>query len=691
MNTKVQASNTVWYDEKDNIAIITIDNPPVNGLGDTVRAGLYQALTLAEQSNKIKGVIIHGAGAKFCGGADIRQFNTPAASALPKSRSVIQFIEHMNKPVVAAIEGFALGGGFELALGCHYRLLHSEARVGLPEVNLGLIPGGGGTQRLPRLIGASAALQLILKGRAVLATEALELGLVDAVVEGNILNAALLFIQEQLLKKTYHPVLAEIKTAEADLDFGQALAAINPKARNQLALKTAVHCVKAATELPFEEGLDEERRCFDELVSRDESKALRHLFFAENAAYKAVSDEKIVPIKRVGIIGAGTMGGGIAMAFANAGYEVLLYEQSPQALEQGLTRIRANYQISADRGKLTATQMTERLERIKPVLAIEEMAEVDLVIEAVFEDMEVKKQVFTQLNAICKAEAILATNTSRLDVNQIAAATTRPQQVIGLHFFSPANVMRLLEIVRGSLTSTSVINSCLAMAKKIGKMPVVVGVCEGFVGNRMLTGYWREAGFLLEEGASPQQIDQALTDFGMAMGPLAMADLAGLDINWATRKRLAPTRPPHLRYSTIADRICELGRFGQKTQAGYYRYEPNSRVPIPDPIVDELIKEAAQSAGITRRQISDEEIVERCMLALINEGFAIVEEKIVNKSSDVDLVYVHGYGFPAWRGGPLFYAQTLGMNHVFKRIQQFEQQHGEHWRSSTLLQRLAAE
>lgn len=691
----ISLSSAVRYAVQDNVAVIKLDNPPVNGLGDTVRAGVYAGVEKALNDAGIQAIVLIGEGKAFCGGADIRQFNTPAALAQPMLKDVIAYMENSAKPIVAAIHGFALGGGLELALGCHYRVAQKGALLGLPEVNLGLIPGGGGTQRLPRLVGAAKALAMIQGGKPVSADEALQIGLVDAVVEAPLLDGAVAFAQARI-SQAEHPVIGRRTASAEGVDFKAARSGIRPKARNALAQGVAIDCVEAATRLPFAEGLVEERRRFDELVAGDISKSLRHLFFAEKEAPRMIGASRSKAgsestIKRVGILGAGTMGGGIAMACANAGFPVVLCEREQAALDRGLALIRKNYEITAAKGKLSAADIEQRLALISPSLDTKDFADVDLVIEAVFEDMAVKQEVFRMLDATCKAGAILATNTSRLNIDEIAAITKRPESVIGLHFFSPANVMKLLEVVRGDKTAPEVISVCMDFAQRIGKIPVLVGVCEGFVGNRMLTGYWREAGFLLEEGASPQQIDSALTRFGMAMGPLAMADLAGMDINWATRKRLAPTRPAHLRYSKVADRICERGRFGQKTGAGYYRYEAGSRVPLPDPVVDEIILECAREAGIERREISDEEIVERCMLALVNEGAQIIDEGIVQRASDIDVVYVNGYGFPATRGGPMFYAQTLGLANVLEKIRALQARHDDHWKPAALLERLVAE
>ncbi|MCY1347873.1 Fatty acid oxidation complex subunit alpha [compost metagenome] len=698
----VRLSPTVTYARQRDVAVLWIDNPPVNGLGDTTRAGLHAGVTRALQDDAIVAVVLAGAGKVFCGGADIRQFNTPAATARPSSRDILALVEAAGKPVVAAIHGVALGGGLELAMGCHYRVVAHDARLGLPEVNLGLVPGGGGTQRLPRLVGVETALDMIQNGTTVSGEVAVQIGLADAGTDaadgaqnaGPVVALAVDFSRRAAAGSGAYPVTSGLAVRmDAPVDFQARVAAVSPKARNALAQKACIRCVEAATELPMAEGLAFERVRFEELVAGNESKALRHIFFAEREAPKFAEGKgaALRPVERVAVLGSGTMGVGIAMSFVNAGIPVTLIEREQAALDRGLALIRRNYDITAAKGKLKPQQVEARLARITPTLAFEAVAQADLVVEAVFEDMAVKQEIFARLDALCKPSAILATNTSRLSIDEIAASTRRPGDVIGLHFFSPANVMKLLEVVRGRATSAEVIASCMAMAQRIRKVPVLVRVCEGFVGNRMLTPYWREAGFLLEEGASPQQVDSALTQFGMAMGPLAMADLAGMDINWATRKRLAPMRPAHLRYSKVADRICELGRFGQKTGGGYYRYEPGSRTPIPDPAIDALIADCAREAGITRRTVADDEIVERCMLALINEGARILEEGIAQRASDVDVVYVHGYGFPAWRGGPMCYAETLGLDHVLARLRTLRDAHGAHWEPAPLLERLVAE
>ncbi|MEU6642613.1 3-hydroxyacyl-CoA dehydrogenase NAD-binding domain-containing protein [Saccharomonospora sp. NPDC046836] len=679
----------VRYTVDGDIAVILVDNPPVNGLGDAQRRGIADALSRSAGDPAVRAVVLAGAGAVFSGGSDVRQFNTPAATAEPTLRRVIAALQASEIPVVAAISGVALGGGLELALGCHYRIVAGDARLGLPEVTLGLVPGAGGTQRLPRLIGIQQALDIAQHGRSLVGRAAVDAGLADAVFDGDPVQAGVAFARSVTTTVTVNPGPVDA----AGVDFSALRASVSRRARNRDAQLAVIDCVAAATRLPLEEGLDFERAVFDRLVAEPTSKALRHLSFAERKSSKVegwATTPPARPIGSVGIVGAGTMGIGIAMAVANAGLPVTLIDSSAESLERGLAAVRTNYEITAGKGRLTAAEVDERIARIAPSLDDSALADADLVIEAVFEDMPVKQRLFARLDQVCKPGAVLATNTSRLDVDAIAAVTDRPEDVIGLHFFSPANVMKLLEVVRGARTSDEVIATSLAFATFIGKIPVLVRVGEGFVGNRMLTPYWREAWFLLEEGASPQQIDSAMTGFGMAMGPLATADLAGLDINWATRKRLAPTRPAHLRYSAVADRICELGRFGQKTGAGFYRYEPGSRIPLPDPEVDAIAERCAKEAGITRRTITDEEIVTRCVLALVNEGAFVVQEGIAQRASDVDVVYCNGYGFPAWRGGPMYYAQTLGLAHVVERLEALHAEHGEQWTPAPLLVEAAA-
>ncbi|WKN61270.1 3-hydroxyacyl-CoA dehydrogenase NAD-binding domain-containing protein (plasmid) [Rhodococcus opacus] len=689
-----QPSPTVRYEVRDGAAVIRLTNPPVNGLGDTVRAGLAAAVDRAATDDHVHAVILVGDGKGFCGGADLRQFGTPAATADPTLPDVLSTIGQLPKPVIAAIHGFALGGGLELALACQYRIAHPDAKLGLPEVNVGLIPGSGGTQRLPRLIGASAALRMIQRGVPVTGTEAADLGLVDACVDGDPITAALDFLRTQVDTGTPGPVVDTLPPAAATgIDFDAARRTVRPSTRNRRAQLAAIDAVETATRLPIADGLAAERATFLRLLNSPDAAGLRHVFLAEKTAAKATdipADTAPRPIGRVAVIGAGTMGSGIAMAFANGGLPVTVIEQNQDALDRGLARIRSTYETSAAKGKLTETQARERTALIEPSLHFDAVTGVDLVVEAVFEDMGVKKEVFGKLDALCTPGTILASNTSRLDLDEIARATSRPQDVIGLHFFSPANIMKLVEVVRGKATADDVVVTGLRLAKAIGKIPVLSKVCEGFIGNRMLTPYRREAEFLLEEGATPQQIDTALQNFGMAMGPCAMSDLAGLDIAWAARKRLAPTRPKHLRYSRVADILCENGRFGQKSGAGYYRYEKGSRTPIPDPAVDEIIRTCAAEDGIERRTITDEEIVDRWILALVNEGATLLGEGIAQRASDIDVVYVDGYGFPAYRGGPMQYATTLGLDVTLDKIRPLEKIHGETWTPAPLLEQLVA-
>ncbi|MBI3373079.1 MAG: enoyl-CoA hydratase/isomerase family protein [Betaproteobacteria bacterium] len=681
------------YERRGDTALLYLNNPPVNALGRESRTELADNLQRALDDLEIKTIVVAGAGKMFCGGADIKAFNTHASRAEPSSRAIMKQIEAATKPVIAAIHGNALGLGLELAMACHYRVAASDAKLGLPEVKLGLLPGGGGTQRLPRLVGVEAALTMITEGEPVDATKARQLGLVDEIIEGDLAAGAVEFARRTAARRE-HPVASRrsVSAERSNEIVVVARAEFARRKRGFQAPRECIACIEAAVTLPFDEGLKFERERFDVLVKGFESKALRHLFFAERAAAKIADvpeNTPTRPIRQVAVLGAGTMGGGIAMCCANAGIPVLLLEAKPEALERGLSTIGKNYASTVAKGRIAQAEADRRMGLIRGTLDYARVGDADLVVEAVFEDMGVKKEVFSRLDAICKAGAILATNTSRLDINQIAGFTSRPQDVIGLHFFSPANVMRLVEVVRGKATSAEVIASSMKLARQIKKLPVLVSVCDGFVGNRMVAQYAREAEFLLEEGATPQQVDGALYDFGLAMGRFAMSDLAGLDISWASRKRLASTRRPELRYSKVADRICELGRFGQKTGAGFYRYEPGSRTPIPDPEIGKLIIDCATQAGIERRTITNEEIIERTIYALVNESAKILEEGIAQRASDIDLIYVNGYGFPAWRGGPTFHADTVGLDKVYARVCEFEQRHGEYWRPAPLLKRLA--
>lgn len=647
------------------IAIVTIDNPPVNAMSFHVREPLMAALDALRDDASVAGIVLACAGRTFVAGADITEFGKPMQK--PELRDLIAALETLGKPAVAAIHGTALGGGLELALGCHYRVADASAKLGLPEVKLGILPGGGGTVRLPRLVGALKALDMIVSGTPISARDALASGLVEAVVEGDLVAKAIVFAREQA--KSGKPVAVRDRNeliANADLAAFDARAAeLAKKARGLEAPVACVQSVRNALTLPFDEALAGERELFARLVAGDQSKAQRHLFFAEREASKVPGvgkDVKPRDIARVGIIGAGTMGGGIAMAFVNGGIPVTLLEMSREALDRGLGMIDKNYAISVSRGSLTEDAKAKRLAAFTASTDYADLADCDLIIEAVFEEMAVKKEVFGKIQAVAKPGAILATNTSYLDVNEIAASTSRPQDFLGLHFFSPANVMKLLEIVRGAETAPDVLATALAVAKKISKVPVVVGVCHGFVGNRMLGARGAETEALLLEGASPQQIDKVFTDFGWPMGPFQMWDLAGLDIGWRNRKAQGKT-------AVIADTLCEQGRFGQKTGRGFYLYESGSRTPTPDPEVAALIEAKAKELGIERREISAEEIIERTLYPMINEGAKILEEGIAARASDIDIVWVNGYGFPIGKGGPMFWAGLEGFAKIVERLE----------------------
>lgn len=655
MPTFEHVSPTVNYAKEGTVAVIQLANPPVNGLGSTTRAGIAAGIERAT-SDGSSAVVIVGDGKGFCGGADIREFNTPASQEGPALGDVLASIQDMKVPVIAAIAGFALGGGLELALACHYRVTDPKAQIGLPETNLGLLPGAGGTQRLPRIIDTQDALDMIISAKPVSGARAAELGIADGTFDGDPVAGGVAFAAT--LTGGELPVVDRREAVNAgNVDWDTAHKAIRRNARNGVAQHAAIDAVRAAS-LPIDEGLKAERDLFLGLLAGPESKALQYNFFAEKQAPKVddvPKDTALRTIGKIGVIGAGTMGGGISMVMVNAGVPVVLIEQNQEALDKGLAKVKGNYDVSAKKGRFTAEQVDQRMGLITTSTQLEDLADVDLVIEAVFEDMPVKREIFTKLDAICKQGAILASNTSRLNIDEIAAVTERPEDVIGLHFFSPANVMRLLEVVRGEKTAADVIATCMDMAKKVGKIPVISRVCDGFIGNRMLSPYRLQAEQMITEGALPEQVDKALTDFGLAMGPFAMSDLAGLDIGWAARKRAAEEGHADPRYK-IADTLCEMGRFGQKTGAGYYKYD--GRTPTPDPEVRALIEKTSADSGVERRDISDQEIVDRCMKALSDEGAALLAEGIAQRSSDVDVVYVNGYGFPAYRGGPMYYAES---------------------------------
>jgi 3-hydroxyacyl-CoA dehydrogenase len=667
---------TVWYEVRRGTAVIQVDNPPVNGMSHAVRLGLVSHLERALDDAQVKAIVLTGTGMTFSAGADIREFNTSAMLAEPSLMQVIGAFESAPKPVVAAINGVCMGGGLEVSLGCHYRVATREAQMALPEVKIGLIPGAGGTQRLPRAVGAELALRMITSGDAIDADTAVVHGLIERIVASDRFDDVLAFCEEIAVRGQRPKLRERVVTLTGDMGalFDAARTSLRKSARGLQAPLACVDAVEAAARLPFDDGLAFERKTFIERVQSDESKALRHTFFSERTAAKIPDVPEGTPTRQVrslAVIGFGTMGGGIAMSFANAGIAVRVLESKPEALERGMAACRGNWGATARKGRMTHEQVEERMALLAPTSNMQDLADCDLVIEAVFEDMAVKQSLFKALDAVMKPGAILATNTSTLDVDRIAAATRRPQDVIGLHFFSPANVMRLLEVVRGAKTGKDVLATVMQMARKIRKVAVVSGVCDGFIGNRMLEQYVRQSLFLVDEGASPQQIDAALTQFGMAMGPFTMYDMAGMDIGYAIRQRRYVEKP-HISYSRIADKVVELGRLGQKSAKGWYRYEPGDRMPRPDAEIDSLIEAHRKSIGITPRAISDDEIVQRCIFALVNEGAKILEEGIALRSGDIDVVYLTGYGFPAAKGGPMFYAEKIvGLPKVIEAMRGF--------------------
>jgi 3-hydroxyacyl-CoA dehydrogenase len=668
------------------IAVITSDNPPVNALKHEVRAGLVDALRRAREDEGIKAVVIVCAGRTFFAGADITEFGKPPQS--PNLHEVIAAIEAMPKPVVAAMHGTALGGGFELALACHLRVAAPGARVGLPEVKLGLLPGAGGTQRLPRLVGPEKALKMIVTGEPIAAAEALADGVVDEVVEGDLTSAAVACARRVVAEGQPLRLVRNREDKLIGEGFADAAEGLTRRLRGREAPAACVEAVRNAIVLPFEEGLRRESELFRKLVAGDQSQAQRHIFFAEREAARIPEMPQGITPRQItsgAVVGAGTMGGGIAMCFANAGIPVTIVETDRDLLQRGLDRVTANYRTTVSRGGLTVEEVERRMGLITGVVDLDAVGSADVVIEAVFEEMDVKKRVFADLNRLAKASALLATNTSTLDVNEIARATARPQDVLGTHFFSPANVMRLLEIVRGAQTSFEALATAVALGRRLGKVPVTVGVCYGFVGNRMLARRSVETERLLLEGALPQEIDAAVVGFGFPMGPCAMMDLAGLDVGWRIRKGRGER-------AVIEDALCEAGHYGQKTGKGYFRYDAGSRTPVPDPEVEKIILEASSRLGINRRPIAEQEIVERLILPMINEGAHILEEGIAARPGDIDVIWVYGYGWPVWRGGPMYYADRLGLAHVRDRLNYYADRSGdETLHPAPLLQRLAAE
>jgi 3-hydroxyacyl-CoA dehydrogenase len=680
-----------------SVAIITLNNPPVNGMGLETRTAAVAGFRRAIADDAVKAIIITGAGKAFSGGADIKEFNSPKALTEPTLHTLINVAESSPKPVIAAIHTVCMGGGLELALGCNYRVAMPGAQIALPEVKLGLLPGAGGTQRLPRVLGLEAALNMIVSGAPVVSEKFAGTPLFDAMftADADLITEAVAFAEKVADVRPLPRVRdrkVDYPNHEAFLQFSRNT--VKAMAGPYPAPLECVETVAASITMKFEDGLKFERERFIHLIQTSESKSLRHAFFAERLASKipdVPADTPTRAIKRAAIIGAGTMGGGIAMNFVNAGIPVTLLETKQEALDKGIATIRKNYENTMKKGKLTPEKFEQRVGLISGTLNYADIADADIVVEAVFEDMAVKEIVFKQLDAVMKPGAILASNTSTLDVDQIANFTRRPQDVIGTHFFSPANVMKLLEIVRGAKTGKDVLATTLALSKKLRKTGVVSGVCDGFIGNRMIEQYSRQAGFLLEEGCLPEQVDKAVEKFGFAMGPFRMGDLAGNDIGWYIRKRRY-VESPEITYSKTADLLCEMGRYGQKTGAGWYDYKAGDRKAYPNEAVNAMIVQHSADIGVTRRKISDQEIVERLVFSLVNEGAQILEEGIAMRASDIDMVYLTGYGFPVFRGGPMFYADTLGLPNVLVAMEKYAKgRHGDAWKPAPLMVKLAAE
>lgn len=688
-------NSSVSYERQGQIALITLSNPPVNALGHAQREGLLCALNEA-QRDAVTVVVLLCSGRTFIAGADIREFGKPPQA--PSLPDVVNAFEQSLKPIVAVIHGTALGGGLEMALGCHYRIARRDARVGLPEVKLGLLPGAGGTQRLPRLAGVANALNMIVSGAPVSAMQAWEFHIVDELFDGDPRLAGIAFAQRMMDQS-----LGVRRTGEQTVALhGSDNAALIEAKRAEVAKRQpgffspprCIAAIESATCLPLAEGLQRERALFQECLASEQRAALVHAFFAERQCTQiddVPKDTAVRTIERVGVIGGGTMGVGIALSIVSAGIAVALLEVNEQTLQRALQRARETCEASVQRGSLNPQEMEKRLALLHGTLDYNELAEADLVIEAVFESLEAKRAVFERLDQVCKPGAILASNTSSLDLDVIAGFTSRTQDVVGLHFFSPANVMRLLEVVRGRFTHPEVLATVMGLSKTLNKVAVVVGVCDGFVGNRMVFQYGREAEFLLEEGATPEQVDAALCRFGLAMGPNAMRDLSGVDISWSIRQRQRQTLPAHYPLPSVLDKLYEAGMLGQKTGKGFYCYAPGSRIPTPNPELIPLLEAVSRAKGIERQVLSDEYIVERCVFALINEGAKILEEGIARRSSDIDVIYLHGYGFAAWRGGPMFYADSLGLDKVLARIREFHQRFGAWWEPAPLLEKLAAQ
>jgi len=699
-------ADLVRYEVKDGVAVVTIDNPPVNALAPAVWEQIERAVARGVADPSASAIVLIGAGTTFIAGADIKAFDAlktaeDSLTRSAKTHALLKRIEDAAKPLVAAIHGNALGGGLEVAQACHFRVATRDARVGQPEVLLGIIPGAGGTQRLPRLAGAKMALEMCTDGKPVSAPKALAAGIIDHIVKGDLLDGAVAFATAKARAGEIRKVREITLSADAvtaGLEASEAMrASLKKTARGLAAPFAAVNAIEAGLKLPFDEGSTRERELFADCVVSTESKALRHLFFAEREVAKVPDIPKDTPtkeIKRAAVIGAGTMGGGIAMTYANAGIPVLLKDVDDAALERGLATIRRNYDVTMSKGKMTAEQVDKTMALITPTTSYDGFDQVDIVVEAVFENMELKKTTFAELGKVTRPDCVLASNSSTLDIDEFAKASGRPAQVLGHHFFSPANVMKLLEIVRGRETSKEAIATSLKLAKKLGKVGVVVGNCFGFVANRMLAYYMREAYLLLEEGASVEQIDRVLTEFGLPVGPFGMQDIAGIDVGARIRQYLASIGKSRAEgpQSAVPDRLYEMGRYGQKTGAGWYKYDaPGSRNRTPDPLIEQLAEEEAKKRGITRRPVSDDEIVARITTALANEGARVLEEKYATRAGDIDIIYVYGFGFPRQRGGPMFYAETIGLDTVLARVKEYRARFGDYWEPAPLLEQLVAE
>jgi 3-hydroxyacyl-CoA dehydrogenase len=696
----VAINSVVTVTGVDGVALIRIDNPPVNALSQDVIDGIGAAIETAARDASIRAVVVMGAGRTFPAGADIKGLENIAwggDSGAPDLHDLLERIEDLPKPVVMALHGTALGGGLEVAMAGHYRVAAPDGQMGLPETNLGIIPGAEGTQRLARLVGLEKAIEMCVSGKPIKAKDALAAGLVDRIIEGDLATGATAFAREMATRAS-HPKTRERSDKQPPADAVPAMIA----AGKELARKTrrrieaavkVVDALEGAVTLPFAEGCRRERQIAIECVGSEQAKALIHAFFAERGVSRVPGvskDTQAAPVGTVAIVGAGTMGGGIAMACANAGLQVRITDATQAGLDAGMATIRKNYDVSVKRGRFTPEIVEQRMSAIRPQIGYDGFGEADLIIEAVFENLALKKDIMGALDRVARPACVIATNTSTLDIDAIAAATSRPSSVVGLHFFSPANVMRLVEIVRGKATSPETLATAMAVAKRLGKVGVVVGNCEGFVGNRMMFPYMYECQFLVEDGATPEQVDRALTEFGMAMGMFAVDDMAGLDVAWRVRQELKQFSKAGDRRPLVADTLCEMGRFGQKTGKGWYTYG-DDRKPVPDPDVLALIEQASAQAGIRRRTFTSEEIIERTIYALINEGARVLDEGFASRAADIDVVYTNGYGFPAWRGGPMFYADRVGLGKVYERISAFHRELGQRWKPASLLARLARE